>query len=111
MNSKRKGKAAELEFSHMLKDFGFNARRGVQYSGGGGSPDVVCEELDHAIHWEVKAAEKLNIWDAVNQAIRDCPQGKWRAVAHKRNRKGWLITMTFEDYMDLLKEWYQLKKE
>lgn len=108
MNSKQKGKAGELEWKDELIKHGHEARRGVQYSGLAGNADVVCESLP--IHFEVKRAEKLNVYEAVAQAVRDCPQGKWRAVAHRRNRSEWLVTMTADDWFDLIKEWKEQKK-
>jgi hypothetical protein len=41
MDSRRKGKVGEREFAALLREHGFDARRGVQYSGGVDSPDVV----------------------------------------------------------------------
>jgi len=55
MNSKRKGKRGELELAKKLKEYGFSARRGQQYSGIGGD-DVVG--LD-GVHIECKRAERL----------------------------------------------------
>lgn len=103
MNSCRKGKVNELAWAAILTAAGFDARRGQQFSGSPDSPDVVCHALP--VHFEVKAVEKLNVHDAIAQAKKDCPQGKWRAVAHKRNRSGWLVTMPAEDWLGLAKEW------
>ena len=58
MNSKRKGKRGELELAKKLKECGFSARRGQQYSGIGGD-DVVG--LD-GIHIECKRSERLNVY-------------------------------------------------
>ena len=33
LNSKQKGKAGELELAHILKDYGYDTRRGQQYCG------------------------------------------------------------------------------
>ena len=73
---------------------GYLARRGQQFSGSAESPDVVCEDLPW-IQFEVKAVEKLNLRDAMEQAQRDA-QGrsaeckvrsisKIPIVAHRRN--------------------------
>ena len=41
VNSRAKGKRAELELSHVLQEYGYNARRGQQFSGANGDADVV----------------------------------------------------------------------
>ena len=41
INSKRKGKAGELELSHKLKDYGYDCHRSQQYCGSAGDADVV----------------------------------------------------------------------
>lgn len=41
MNSREKGKRGELELAKLLRDCGFDTRRGQQYSGANGDADVV----------------------------------------------------------------------
>ena len=41
MNSRQKGKGGELELAKLLRAYGYNARRGQQYSGISGDADVV----------------------------------------------------------------------
>src|SRR5437899_3884036 len=74
MNSREKGKRGERQWRDELRAQGYAARRGQQFSGSPDSPDVVCDELGW-IHFEVKAVEKLNIYDAMEQAERDCGKG------------------------------------
>ena len=105
VNSRNKGKTGERQWRDVLRGAGFKARRGQQYSGGGDSPDVICEELNDVMHFEVKWVNKLNVSNAIKQAKDDCPVGKWRVVAHKKDREGWLVTMPAEDWIDLVKEW------
>ena len=106
-NSRRKGVVGERAFAQLLRLYGIEARRGQQFSGSPNSPDVVCSI---PVHFEVKRVEKLNIYNAIKQAMKDCPDGsgKWRAVAHKKNREDWLVTMQVEDFMDLITDWYAL---
>lgn len=99
MNSKRKGKLGELEFSHFLKDHGIFARRGQQFSGSPDSPDVVC---DLPFHVEVKRVEKLNLRDAVAQAEGDSKGKPW-LVAHRWNNGQWLITLKAEQFIEVLR--------
>ena len=41
MNARRRGAAYEREIAHDLKERGYDARRGQQYSGANGDADVV----------------------------------------------------------------------
>lgn len=94
VNSVVKGKVAERAFAQELRDkLNLQARRGVQYSGANGDPDVVCEL---PIWFEVKRREKLNIYDAMEKAGAEC-KDKIPCVAHRKNRTGWLVTLRFED--------------
>lgn len=109
INSKAKGKFGELNFVHLLRERGLEARRGQQFSGSPDSPDVVCEALN--IHWEVKNTEKLKIYDAMDQAKRDCAQGKHPVVAHKKNRKEWLAILPMEDFLDIMQTLKELESK
>lgn len=92
--SRDKGKRGEREFSHLLKDLGFEARRGQQFSGSPDSPDVVTNI--EGIHFEVKRVEKLNIQNAMDQAEIDAGE-QIPIVAHRKNRSPWMITLKAED--------------
>ena len=70
MNSREKGKRGERQWRDELRANGFRARRGQQFSGSADSPDVVCDDLPWA-HFEVKAVERLSIYDAMDQAVHD----------------------------------------
>jgi hypothetical protein len=109
MNSRNKGKVGEREFASLLREHGFDARRGQQFSGGADSPDVVSEALAW-LHVEVKRVQNLNLTDACVQAEGDCGRGapaghkKPWIVAHRRNHAPWLITMRAEFFFELLRE-------
>lgn len=100
-NSKAKGGRGEREWAQVLRDAGLVAYRGQQFSGGVDSPDVVCESLP-SIHFEVKRVERLNIHDAMFQAVRDCAH-KMPVVAHRKNKQSWLVTMRASDWLELAK--------
>ena len=56
-----------------------------------------------SIHLEVKRAEKLSVYEAMEQAQRDSVRfqdGK-PAVFWRRNRKPWLVTMLMDDWLEL----------
>lgn len=96
MNSRAKGARGEREFAELLRSHGIEARRGQQFSGSPDSPDVVTE-LPY--HFEVKRVERLQIYDAIEQAVRDCQNKKIPIVVHKKNRQEWLVIMRFNDWI------------
>lgn len=101
MNSRNKGAEGERELAKKLTKLGYECRRGVQYKGGPMSPDV--EGLP-GIHIECKRVEKLNLYDAMAQAVRD----SWidlPAVFHRKNNHEWLVTMRLDDWIELYREW------
>ena len=111
MNSRAKGTRGERQWRDELRAHGYQARRGQQFSGSPDSPDVVCDDLPWA-HFEVKAVEKLNIYDAIEQAQRDSQRSGVRdqasvrrvpLVAHRRNFRPWLVTMTSEVFFQFLR--------
>jgi len=101
MNSRQKGKRGELELSKKLREYGYEARRGQQYSGANGDPDVIG--LD-GIHIECKRVERLNLEDAMAQSKHDARQGEIPTVMHRKNNCEWLVTMRLEDWIEMYKE-------
>lgn len=100
--SRNKGKAGERELARLLTAEGFEARRGVQYHGGTGSPDVVCPDLP-GIHWEVKRTERLRLYDALAQARHDAGD-KLPVVAYRANSSPWVVIMELTDLLAILRE-------
>ena len=103
MNSREKGKVGEREFASLLREHGFDARRGQQFSGSPDSPDVVSDALAW-LHFEIKRVQNLNLTDACVQAEGDCGGKPW-VVAHRRNHAPWLITLRAEFFFDLIREY------
>jgi Holliday junction resolvase len=94
--SRDKGKRGEREFAAEMRRMGFAcARRGVQYAGGADSPDVVGIP---GCHIEVKRAEALNVYAALDQAMRDADPGSAPIVAHRRNGRPWVVIVRLEDF-------------
>ena len=58
------------------------------------------------VHIECKRVERLNISQAMDQAVRDAERFKdgSPAVFHRRNREGWLVTMQLSDWLDIFKK-------
>ena len=107
-NSRRKGKEGELELSHILAGYGFDTRRGQQYSGATGDADVVGVP---GIHIECKRCETTLIDDWLDQATRDAREGEIPVVMHRRSRKPWKATMALADYMAQYKELLMLRMQ
>lgn len=102
INSRDKGAKGEREISRLIRERGYDVRRGQQYSGLEGE-DVVG--LDY-IHIEVKRVEQLNIDKAMEQATRDSKSNQIPAVFHRKNHKKWKVTLSFEDFMTLYDSYY-----
>ena len=102
VNSRSKGCRGEREWRDMLREAGFlKSRRGQQFSGGTDSPDVVCPELP-TIHFEVKRVEAGNPYNWHDQATSDAGN-KTPVVVHKRNGRKWLVIMSGEDWLEMVK--------
>ena len=105
MNSKQKGARGEREFAKFCNFEGYTVRRGQQYNGIEGE-DVVGLP---GIHVEVKRVERLNIYDAISQSVKDMLHSKDQlrlpVVAHRKNNYEWLITMRLKDWFELYREW------
>lgn len=102
MNSRDKGARGERELSKALKEYGYDCRRGQQYSGANGDADVVGLP---GIHIECKRVERLNLYDAMAQSKHDARDGEKPAVFHRKDRCKWLVTMEMEDFMEIYREW------
>ena len=48
-------------------------------------------------HWECKRTAGLNVYDALEQAEWDKGEGDVPVVAHRRNRKRWVVCVYLED--------------
>ena len=99
-NSRQKGARGERELAAVIREHGYDCRRGQQYCGANGDADVVGLP---GIHIECKRVERLNIHDAMEQAEHDRKDGETPAVFHRKNGKPWLVTMTLEDWMKIFK--------
>ena len=101
--SKEKGKHGEREVAELLRKYGFDARRGQQFSGGDGSPDVVHNI--EGLHIEVKRTEKFDLESAMTQAREDSTSEQYPVVFHRKSRKKWVIVMDAEDFLFMVQGW------
>lgn len=102
INSKDKGKRGERLCAAKMREYGYDARRGVQYAGSPDSPDVVGVP---GLHLEVKFTEKLRLWDAMEQSIRDAGENEIPVVMHKKNNSEWLCILRLDDFMPIYVEY------
>lgn len=98
-SSQRKGADGERELSALLQQHGYEIKRGGSLTFGE-VPDLVGLP---GIHIEVKRVERLNVGEAMAQAVKDAERFSdgAPAVFHRRNRQPWLVTMRLEDWLEL----------
>lgn len=102
--SRNKGASGERELAHELSRLlGVEARRGCQYRGGPGSPDVVADIPE--VHIECKRTERLRLYEALEQAIADAGE-KVPIVAHRQNHKPWVAIVRLDDLPRLATQVY-----
>ena len=104
-NGKKKGKRYELHVASLFRSEGYEARRGQQYCGANGDADVVGPP---GIHIEAKAREAMShsqLYDAIAQSKRDAREDEIPIVIHKMNRCNDLVTMEFDSWIVMFREW------
>lgn len=100
--SRDKGKRGERELAGILRDYGYDCRRGQQFCESNGDADVVGLP---GIHIECKRVERLDLYGAVEQAKRDAKEEELPVVIHRRNNCEWLVTMPLEEWMSMYREY------
>lgn len=104
VNSKNKGARFERTLASKFREYGYEARRTAQYCGNtGDAADVIGLP---GIHVEAKHQEAMRLYDWMAQAKRDSKgSGNLPAVFHKKNNAEILVTMEFDSFMQLYREW------
>ena len=103
IDSRAKGARFERTLAKMIREYGYEAERGCQHSGGKDSPDVKTSMK--GIHIEAKDVMRLNIWNALEQSKRDAGENEVPVVMFKRNRTKVYVAMPFSDFMDFYGAW------
>jgi Holliday junction resolvase len=101
--SREKGKRGERECAALLREFGFTARRGQQFAGGGDSPDVLHSM--EGFHVEVKNVEAFALYPALDQANAEKKPAEDAIVFHKRNNKPWIVVLDARIFLKLMKDY------
>lgn len=104
-NSRRRGADYEREIAKQLREkHGMTARRGQQYSGANGDPDVICLELG-CYHLELKRRKKqfpvAELYEAMRQSKRDARTGQIPVVIHRLDNEKSLATMDFDEWVKM----------
>lgn len=106
VNSKQKGARFERKLASRFRDYGYNTRRTAQYCGNtGDASDVVGLP---GIHIEAKHQERMQLYEWMSQAKRDATAGGkdlLPVVFHKKNNAEILVTMEFDVFMEIYKEY------
>ena len=102
--SRDKGKRGELELASSLRDLGFpGAHRSQQFCGSSSSADLLGVP---GVHIEVKRCERLSIYAAYEQAVRDAKGTEdIPTVFHRRNGTPWLAILSLEDWAKVYKKY------
>lgn len=102
INSREKGKRFERALAKKFKEYGYDCRRGQQYCGANGDADVIGLPY---IHVEAKAVEQMQLYKWIAQAKNDAKEGEIPAVFHKKNNCNILVSLEFDDFMEIYKEY------
>lgn len=106
-NSRRKGADYEREIATMFRAQGLNARRGQQYSGANGDPDVIVEDLP-GYHLELKRRARTisatEMYKYMGQSADDAREDEVPVVIHRIDGEKSLVTMRLEDWIRMAKK-------
>lgn len=104
LRSRNKGKRGEREAAAEVRRlFRTEASRGRQFAGTDDSPDI--RTAIESVHFEVKRAESLRIYEALAQAIEDAGDNI-PVVLHKQNRRPWIAIIRLDDLPRLAVQLY-----
>jgi hypothetical protein len=107
--SRRKGAAFERELAQRFREVMPDAvvRRGLQYRTGEEAPDV-----EVPCFWvEAKHHHRTNVRAAMRQAIDACPCGRWPIAVCKDDHATRLVTMQLDDFLELVREWWERRDQ
>ena len=100
--SRNKGKRGEREAAAEIRRvFRTEASRGRQFAGTDDSPDI--RTSIPLVHFEVKRAESLRLYSALEQAIGDAGENI-PVVLHKQNHQPWVAIVRLDDLPQLARQ-------
>ena len=99
-NSRTKGANYERKIAKRLsKHFGLELCRTPLSGGMDWKGDILPIFGEIPYHIECKKIERFNIWKAIAQAERDCPEEKTPIVIFSRNRTEDYVCIKLEDFL------------
>jgi len=106
--SRRKGAQFERDMVLRFREAMPNAtvRRGLQSRGGSEVADV-----EVPCFWpELKRHKLTNPRAALRQALDNCPSGRWPIAVCKDDAEPAVVMMQLEDFLDLVREWWERRQ-
>jgi len=107
--NRKKGADFERELVHIFRKVfdDDDVKRGLQYRSGVEVPDVECP-----VFWiEAKRMKRPNIRAAYQQARDACPEHRIALAITKANREDTMVTLTLEDFLEIVTEWWTYKNQ
>ena len=104
--ARKKGADFERELVHLFRDAmpGAPVKRGLQCRG------AEMADVDCPVFWvEAKRMKRPNIRAAYKQATGDCAKGKIPLAVTRANREEALVTLSLDDFLDLVGEWWEMR--
>lgn len=98
INSRRKGRQAEIEVAKLLSSYWPAALRNLDQFG----DDKRDIDGVPGCHIQVKRTETLKIWAAIKQAEDEAKPGDMPIVAFRRNRSGWYAALPLDELAALI---------
>tara|TARA_B100000745_G_C20140557_1_gene391043 strand:+ start:407 stop:748 length:342 start_codon:yes stop_codon:yes gene_type:complete len=108
--SRDKGKRGERAVAELFREAmpGDSIKRGIQTRDGSEVADVT----NCAFFIEVKNQKKPNIRAALAQAAEACGERKlWPIAVTKDTRGSWRVTLELADFLELVAEWWTMRRE
>ena len=102
--NRKKGADFERELVHQFRNVmpGAPVKRGLQCRG------AEMADVDMPVFWpEAKRMKRPNIRKAYEQAVGDCPKGKIPLAITRANHDQALVTMSLDDFLDFVGEWWE----